>query len=52
MSLQYVEGWTDIHKKTDHGLAICYNASKVSIIHEFQTSNSLKILAVLIEIEK
>ena len=48
---KYEEDWTDIHKRTDHGLAICYNASKVAIIQEFQTTNVLEILPVLIEIE-
>jgi len=47
----YMEGWADIHKKTNHGLAICYNASKVRIIQEFETRNTLEILPVVIEIE-
>ena len=48
---EFEVGWIDIHKRTEHGLAICYNASKVSIIEEIQTSNALEILPVLIEIE-
>ena len=47
----YMEGWVDIHKKTNHGLAICYNASKVRIIQEFETTTTLEILPVVIEIE-
>ena len=47
----YMEGWADIHKKTNHGLAICYNVSKVRIIQEFETRNTLEILPVVIEIE-
>ena len=49
---QYAEGWTDIHKQTQHGLALCYNVSKVKIILEFQTTHSLEMLPVLVEIEK
>ena len=49
---QYVKGWKDIHKPTNNGLAICYDASKVNIIREFQpTNNVLQMLPVLIEIE-
>ena len=48
----YAEGWTAIHKVTEHGLAICYNASKVTIINdEFQTTHALEMLPVLVEIE-
>ena len=46
-----MEGWTDIHKITDRCLAICYNMSKVSIIREFETSNALEILPVVIQVE-
>ena len=46
-----MEGWADFHKRTNHGLAICYNVSKVRIIQEIETSNTLEILPVVIEIE-
>ena len=44
------EGWNDIHKQTLHGLAICYRESDVKIIEEIQTTNTLEILPVLVEI--
>ena len=47
----YEEGWADIHNTTGHGLAICYNTSKVKIIQEFETSKTLEILPVLMDIE-
>ena len=47
----YVSGWTAIHKTTSHGLAICYNASKITIIRELETISSLEILPVAMEIE-
>ena len=47
----YVEGWTSIHKTTSHGLAICYNSSKISMIRELETSSSLEILPVVMEVE-
>ena len=48
---QYVGGWKDLHKRTNHGLAICYNAQKVRIIQEFPSSNELQMLPVLIKME-
>ena len=48
---KYEEEWNDIHKRTNHGLAVCYDTSKVTIIQEFQTTNTLEILPVLIEVE-
>ena len=47
----YEEGWADIHNTTGHGLAICYNTSKVKIIQKFETSKTLEILPVLMDIE-
>ena len=46
------KGGTNIHKQTQHGLALCYNVSKVKIILEFQTTHSLEMLPVLVEIEQ
>jgi len=46
---QYAPGWCDIHKNTDHGLAICFNSNKVKLIEEFQITSSLEMLPVLIE---
>ena len=48
----YAEGWTDIHKQTiHHGLAICYNESKVNVIEVYETTHALEMLPVLVEIE-
>ena len=48
---QYQQGWTGIHKATDHGLAICYDSSKVSIIQQYETSTTLQLLPVLMNIQ-
>ena len=45
---EYEEGWADIHQQRGHGLAICYNKSKVKIIKQFQPNTTLEILPILI----
>jgi len=47
----YQEGWNDIHKATDHGLAICYDTTKVQIVQQFSTTDVLQLLPVVIKIE-
>ena len=47
---QYVDGWTGIYKDANHGLALCYNTTKVKLNQEFQALSKIKILPVLIEI--
>ena len=42
----------DIHKNTQHGLALCYNLSKVNIIEVIKVPSVLGVLPVLLEIEK
>ena len=48
---KYEVGWNDIHKRTEHGLDICYKSNKVKIIQEFQTITALEILPILMEVE-
>ena len=31
--------WNDIHKRTDHGQALCYKINNIQVIKEFQTGN-------------
>ena len=47
----YQQGWENIHKPTEHGLAICYDTSKVKIVRQFTTTGALQLLPVLMKIE-
>ena len=49
---EILDGWKDIHKNTQHGLAPCYNVSKVNIIGVIDFLSVLKVLAIVLEIEK
>ena len=40
-------GWDGIHKRTNHGLAICFDNKKVKIIREYQVKSLLEVLPVL-----
>ena len=42
----------DIHKNTQHGLALCYNMSKVNIMDVIDIPSVLEILPIVLEIEK
>ena len=46
-----MQGWDSIHKDTEHGLAICFDTSRVEIIKEFSTSGNLQLLPVLLKVE-
>ena len=46
---QYTEGSKDIHKDTEHGLALCFKEEDVKILRVFQVPTVLEILPVLIE---
>ena len=48
---KYIDGWSDIHKRTEHGLAFCYNTNKIKVIQEFHMNTTLEMLPVLIEID-
>ena len=47
----YQPGWANIHKPTEHGLAICYDTSKVELVEEFHSDNGLQLLPILIKVE-
>ena len=47
----YDDKWNDIHKITDHGLAICYNINKIQFVKEFPTTVAIEIMAVLLQHE-
>ena len=49
---QTQENWKDIHKITQHGLALCYKVDKVNIIEVIPIPSVLEILPVVLEIEK
>ena len=46
-----LDDWKDIHKNTQHGLALCYNVSKVNIIEVIEIASVLEVLPIVLEIE-
>ena len=48
---EILNDWKDIHKNIQHGLAPCYNVSKVSI-EVIDIPNFLEVLPIVLEIEK
>ena len=48
----YEKEWLDLHKPTEHGLAICYNTRHVKVIKEFDVVSQLEMLPVLLEVDK
>ena len=49
---EILDDWKDIHKNTQHGLALCYNMSKVNIIEVMEITSVLEVLQIVLEIEK
>ena len=49
---EILDNWKDIHKNTQHGLALCYNASKVNITEVIVIPQDLEILPIVLEIEE
>ena len=49
---EILDDWKDIHKNTPHGLALCYNVSKVKIIEVIEIPNVLEVLPIVLEIKK
>ena len=47
-----LDDWKDIHKNTQHGLALCYNVIKVNIIEIIEIASILEVLSIVLEIEK
>ena len=48
---EYLPTWKNIHKPTEHGLAICYDTSGVTIESIPNVTSDFEILSVVIEIE-
>ena len=46
---EILDDWKDIHKNTQHGLALCYNMNKVNIIEVIEIASVLKILPIVLE---
>ena len=49
---EILDDWKDIHKNTQHGLALCYNMSKVNIIEVIEIPSVLGGLSIVLEIKK
>ena len=47
-----LDDWKDIHKSTQHGLALCCNMNKVKIIEVIEIPSVLEVLPFVREIEK
>ena len=48
---EILDDWKDIHKSRHHGLALCYNMSKINIeVNEIPTV--LEVLPIVLEIER
>ena len=47
----YLPEWDDIHEQTRHGLAICYNITKVKVLKQYPYVGVLEILPVLLQID-
>ena len=50
---EILDDWKDIHKNTQHGLALCFNnMSKVNISEVIEIPSFLEVLTIVLEIEK
>ena len=49
---EILDDWKDIHKNTQHGLAQCYNVSKVNIVEVIEIPSVLEVLPIVLKIEK
>ena len=45
--IELKQGWSDIQKHSQHGLAISYYTEKAKVITQFETSNCIKLWPVL-----
>ena len=43
------DNWIDFHKQTQHGLALCYNSSSVTMVEELKTIDKIEILALMMQ---
>ena len=48
---EILDDWKDIHKNTEHGLALCYNESNVNI-EVIEIPGVLEVLRIVLEIER
>ena len=49
---EVLDDWKDIHKNTQHGLALYYKVSKVNIIEVIDIPSTIEILPIVLEIKK
>ena len=47
----YLPEWDDIHDTVGHGLAICYNTTKVKVLEQYRYIGVLEILPVLLKVD-
>ena len=47
----YLPEWDDIHEPAGHGLAICYNTTKVAVLKQYSYFGVLEILPVLLQVD-
>ena len=52
ITLRIQHEWLDLHKPTEHGLAICYNITHVKIITVYEVVSQLEMLPVLVEVNE
>ena len=48
---EILHDWKDIHKNAEHGLALCYNVSKVNI-EVIEIPSVFEVLPIVLEIER
>ena len=49
---EILNNWKDIHKNTQHGLALCYSVNQVNVIEVIDIPSVLQVLSIVREIEK
>ena len=47
----FLPEWDDIHEPSGHGLAICYNTTKVTVLKQYSYYGCLEMLPVLLQID-
>ena len=49
--IELKQGWSYIHKHTQHGVARCYDTEKAKVIIQFETTNCTELLPILFEVD-
>ena len=49
---EVLDDWKDIHKNTQHDLALCYKVSKVNVIEVIDIPSIIEILPNVLEVNK